>query len=268
MCSENQNLDKLNLHLPLSSLFEDFDGILAYEDMLHLTKFDRYRLICGSYICPSLSKDESTFNVDSFRDVGVKDYVLDPLRAKKMDDNLPLQFFSQENIQKAIQAERYDLLLALLTSYLLINSLMSTELTRQQRIEQLTFGFSIVAIYYNDYQKYDFSKGLQRKFRCSGKNNYMTLYEPIRMKKYMSLTISFTKALGDPKAIHLRALGTHLLEHFLGWCEDSVTTMTLHHPFKVLLKILLSSISCKLKTFQELTYILDVLTVAQGYQIF
>lgn len=88
------------------------------------------------------------------------------------------------------------------------------------------------------------------------------------MKKYMSLTISFTKALGDPKAIHLGALGTHLLEHFLGWCEDSVTTMTLHHPLKVLLKILLSSISCKLKTFQELTYNLDVLTVPQGYQIF
>ena len=40
--------------------------------------------------------------------------------------------------------ERYDLLLALLPSYLLINSVMSPELIREERIEQLIFGFAIV----------------------------------------------------------------------------------------------------------------------------
>ena len=36
---------------------------------------------------------------------------------------------------------------------------MKSDLTREQRIEQITFGFAIVCTYYNDYLKYDFEKG-------------------------------------------------------------------------------------------------------------
>lgn len=57
-----------------------------------------------------------------------------------MDDNLPILLFSRENVEKTIQMERYDLLLSLLQSYLLINAVFSPKLTREQRVEQLAFG--------------------------------------------------------------------------------------------------------------------------------
>lgn len=133
-----------------------------------------------------------------------------------MDDNLPLQFFSQENIRASIRIGRFDLLIALLPCYLLINSIMSDNLTREQRLEQQSLGFSIIATYYNDFLSYDFETGLQKRNRDGGKNKHMTLYDVIWMKKYMSLCISLTKVLVDPKSVHLGALGTHFLEHFFG----------------------------------------------------
>lgn len=120
MCLEIEKIDKCDLNKPLSSIFTEYKGILIFEDLMHLVKCCRYRLVCGSDICPSLSSDVATFNVDSFRDIGVKDHVLDSSKSKKMDDNLPLQFFSQENIRASIRIGRFDLLIALLPCYLLM----------------------------------------------------------------------------------------------------------------------------------------------------
>lgn len=88
-----------------------------------------------------------------------------------MDDNLALLFFSCENIMKAIHAHRYDILIALLPSYLLTNAVLSTKLTREQRIEQLTFGFSLVVTYYHEYIVYDFQNGKQSSSRNGGKKS-------------------------------------------------------------------------------------------------
>lgn len=89
---------------------------------------------------------------------------------------------------------------------------MEDNLTRKQRLEQLSLGFSIVATYYNEYLSYDFETGLQRRNRDGGKNKHMTLFDLIWMKKYMSLLL--TRILINPKAVHLGAIGTHFLEHF------------------------------------------------------
>ena len=112
-------------------------------------------------------------------------------------------FFSHENIMKAIQANRYDILLALLPSYLLTNSVLSTKLTREQRIEQITFGFSIDITYYHEYMLYDFQNGKQSSSRNGGKNPNITLFDISWMKKYLSLTISLCKILIDPRAVHI-----------------------------------------------------------------
>ena len=90
MCTEFGKLNQFDLNTPLSSIFQEYKGKLIYEDLMHLVKCNLYRLICGSYICPSLSKDEATFSANDFKDIGVKDHVLDPSRAKKIDDQLPL----------------------------------------------------------------------------------------------------------------------------------------------------------------------------------
>ncbi|KAK8887912.1 hypothetical protein M9Y10_038971 [Tritrichomonas musculus] len=159
-CLKFIKLYEYDLKKPLSKIFSDTDIYSIYEDLLHLVKCCHYRLVCGSYICPSLSKDEATFNVNDFLDIGGPAYVLDQSRSKKMDDTLPIQLFSQKYIKNAISI-LCDLLLALLPSYLLINSVLTPELTRSQRIELLTFGFAIVSTYYNDYIIYDFKNGKQ-----------------------------------------------------------------------------------------------------------
>lgn len=57
-------------------------------------------------------------------------------------------FFSNEKIKIAIQAHRCDILLVSLPFYWLINSVLSTKLIWEQRIEQFTFGFSFVVTCY------------------------------------------------------------------------------------------------------------------------
>lgn len=216
MCEEINDLDTLNLKEPLLTIFKKYSGILGFEDMLHLVKCNRYRLVCGSRVCSSMSKDDDSFGPDDLLDIGFNEYLLDSSKQKKMDDNLALLFFSHENIMKAIHAHRYDILIALLPSYLLTNAVLSTKLTREQRIEQLTFGFSLVVTYYHEYIVYDFQNGKQSSSRNGGKNPNMTLFDLSWMKKYLSLTISLCKILIDPRAVHLGALGTHFLEHFFG----------------------------------------------------
>lgn len=80
-----------------------------------------------------------------------------------MDDDLPLLFFSSENVETAMRIGRIDLLLALLPCYLLLSSVLSEGLNREQRLEKLNLGFSIALTYYKEYVNYDFTKGLQSR---------------------------------------------------------------------------------------------------------
>lgn len=93
MCNEIERLPTLDLKSSLSNLFKDYYGILAFEDMYHLTKCCRYRLVCGSYICPLLSNDTATFNVEDFKALGIKDYILDKSKTKKNGRRLAIFVF-------------------------------------------------------------------------------------------------------------------------------------------------------------------------------
>ena len=100
--------------------------------------------------------------------------------------------------------------------FLLINAIFSEQLTRYQRIEQLKFSCSLVLIYFNEYIRYDFDNGLQRRNKDKGNNPNMTLHNPIWARKYISLTISLANVLSDKRSIHLGSCGSHFLEHFFG----------------------------------------------------
>lgn len=100
MCNEIERLPTLDLKSSLSNLFKDYYGILAFEDMYHLTKCCRYRLVCGSYICPLLSNDTATFNVEDFKALGIKDYILDKSKTKKKWTTTCHFCFSQQKIFK------------------------------------------------------------------------------------------------------------------------------------------------------------------------
>ena len=212
-CQMIDNIDMLNLSLPLSEIFfTDSMEILVFEDVLHLLKCNRYRLVCGSSICPSLSSDIA-FEAKEYEIIGIPQYVLDDSQMKKMDDMLPLLMFHPRNIEQALMISRYDLIISLLPSTLLVHAILSEEITRSERIEALTLGFCILMIYYFEYKDYS---GKQSKRRDKGRNKLMTLFDPIWIKKYMSLTISLTRVIADRKEVHLGALGTHFLEHFFG----------------------------------------------------
>ncbi|KAK8853622.1 hypothetical protein M9Y10_017183 [Tritrichomonas musculus] len=247
MIIEITDIAKLDLKKPLSNLFSKYSGLLIFEDRLHLVKCSRYRLSSGSQICSSLSDDEHTFSVEDFKSIGIKDYLLDNSKAKKMDDALPILFFSKENIELALNAHRYDILLAMLPSFLLIDSLFSNKITRFQRIEQLTFGCSLVLTYYIEYTKYDFDNGLQRRNKDKGKNMHMTLHDPIWAKKYISLTISLVKVLSDQRNVHLGSCGSHFLEHFFGmvrrFCKGNDSALSIKFYKKIIFKTLMFNLA-------------------------
>lgn len=87
--------------------------------------------------------------IEDFKMINIKDYVLDLSKSKKIDDDLPLLFFAYENFEEEISLEPYHLLLTLLPCYLLINSILCEEMTREQRIEQLTFIFTLTMSSHN-----------------------------------------------------------------------------------------------------------------------
>lgn len=72
-----RKLPRLDLRCPLSGIIKEYVDVLIFEDMFHLVKCCRYRFVCGSDICPSLSSDQETFGLEDFRKIGIKDYILD-----------------------------------------------------------------------------------------------------------------------------------------------------------------------------------------------
>lgn len=93
MCEEINDLDTLNLKEPLSTIFKKYSGILGFEDMLHLVKCNRYRLVCGSRVCSSMSKDDDSFGPDDLLDIGFNEYLLDSSKQKKWMIILLCYFF-------------------------------------------------------------------------------------------------------------------------------------------------------------------------------
>ncbi|KAK8897849.1 hypothetical protein M9Y10_000077 [Tritrichomonas musculus] len=73
-------------------------GRFIYEDLFHLTKFDRYRKVSGASIYPTLYEAKATFNKESFEQSGIPKWITDNNHYTKMDDTLPIKFFTFENI--------------------------------------------------------------------------------------------------------------------------------------------------------------------------
>ena len=100
-------------------------GLLIYEDMLHLVKCDRYRKASGPLICPTLYESKPTISAESFEKNGISKWIIYNCRYTKMDDTLPLKFFTYENICHFRKLGRFDLAFSLLPSTLLIEAVMN-----------------------------------------------------------------------------------------------------------------------------------------------
>lgn len=137
-----------------------------------------------------------------------------------MDDFLQILFHSSDNIESVAHMEHFNIILALLSSYLL-------ELTREKRIEIRIFVFSINATYFCDYLQFLWRKTKQKQ--KLGKSRHITLLDPIWCKKYISLTILLVKALID-QFLWAHLDGTLLLS-FMVYFKVYAIIMIQHYSF-------------------------------------
>lgn len=193
-------------------------GTYMYEDMLHLVKCDRYRKASGAALCPTLYDASPTITRDSFEEAGIPRWIIDNNKYTKMDDSLPLKFFTLDNIERLRKQERHDLAFSLLPSTLLIEAVLNENYSREERLSLLSFGFSIIYIYYIELQDYTSNKYAQPQStsKAKGKGKCVTLYEKKYCSKYLSLCAALSVQISQKNAIDLGALGSHYLEHFFG----------------------------------------------------
>ena len=124
---------------------------LIFEDLLHLVKCIRYRMVSGSGICIFPDRDDVLQKYE-FLSIEIPVWVLDNSNARKMDDKLPLMMYHRQNLYKAILKSNLSLVIALLPSVLLIDSVFNEDLERKDRLDCLSLCFAMCYIYREYYK--------------------------------------------------------------------------------------------------------------------
>lgn len=192
----------LQLNYPLSSISDDLEDLLPFEDLLHLLKCARYRIIKDDSFHSWPSIEEPDVLVEELHSCGIPKYVLDKSQTKKMEDLYPLMMFNFRILQKIRETKRELIPIFAPLTYL-EESVFNLELTRTQRLDFLSRAFSLMLIYKNETHLPNV-----RKSSC--------VFDSIFINKFLTLCISLNTIIVNPLAVHLGALGTHWLEHFFG----------------------------------------------------
>ena len=103
-------------------------------------------------------------------------------------------------------------------STLLIEAVLNENYTKSQRLNLLSFGYSIIYIYYTELQAYT-SEGTikpQSTSKSKGEGKCVTLFEKKFCQKYMALCASLSNQISKKGCVDLGALGSNYLEHFFG----------------------------------------------------
>lgn len=87
-----------------------------FEDLMHIIKCDRYRKVIGALLCPSLYENNPSVSQKSFIENGIPLWIVSNNRFTKMDDNLPLKFFTFANIITARNNGRFDISLSIISN--------------------------------------------------------------------------------------------------------------------------------------------------------
>lgn len=225
-----QNLEELN-H-PLSSYGSEY-GLLPFEDVLHLLKCGRYRIIKDDefHSWPSLQQPDTT-RAD-LHNLGIPEYILDDSRCKKMEDLYPLMMFNFKILEK-IESQKPELIAVWTPLTLLAESIFNEDLSREDRINNLTNAFCMMWLYFDESKQ-------------QGINKSHCIYDTIFCTKFLSLCISLCTIIATPLGVHLGALGTHWLEHYFGQIrrlckgDDSVDRVETSMCFTILQKRLSKS---------------------------
>ena len=196
----------------LHDLWADENNIGLFYDLLHLIKCDGYRKSISKETRVWPTVEEGTISPQEFQAAGIQRSCFFKGRQTKMHDEVPLKMFTPEHCHKLFDDEKYDLCLAILPSTYITEAVMNKEITREQRLNYLTIGFCILALFHRDLLRE--KTGGQSDSNIEGSD--LTLYNLDYVKKYLSLAYSLSRQTYDGRCCRLGSLGTHLLEHFFG----------------------------------------------------
>lgn len=133
----------------IEEIIEKLSFMMHFSDPYHLVKRDRYNKLIKIVFCISPLNLNCIKSVDDLENIGIPQYILDDNKGRKMEDGLPKKMFSLLNIQIILDREDYSLLISMLPSTLLMESLHNDDLSRKSTIDFLLLGASIVIIYYS-----------------------------------------------------------------------------------------------------------------------
>lgn len=186
-----------------------------FSDPFHLAKRDRYRKVSSDIFRLSPLSNVPYKSVRDLETIGIAKYILSNDKARKMEDSLPLKLFNNVVLRKIIDSNDICLFISMLPSTLLLESIHSKSLSRQQRFDALLFGASIVLLYVKT-QEYAIQKN-----STPYKENHRVYYKEVCFKKewcyeYISTCLGIASLLVTEKNLHLGSCGSHFLEHYFG----------------------------------------------------
>lgn len=151
----------------------------------------------------------------SYKDLialGIPHYLLDDNKGRKMEDDLPLKIFNLQTIQKIIKKEDFHLLLAMLPTTLLLESLHRESLNKQATIDYLLLGSSVMIVFFliqyivveNQFDVYKQNQFSYKKMRC---------FTNSWSKHYIFTTLCIASQIITEKSINTGACSSHYQEH-------------------------------------------------------
>ena len=211
----------------IDQIFEDFENFLSlnavqivekyaplihFSDPYHLTKRDRYRKVSRDAFIVSPNVSHETRSYKDLIDLGIPHYLLDDNKGRKMEDDLPLKLFNLQTIQRIMKDGDFHLLISMLPSTLILESLHRESLSKQSTVDYLLFGSSIILLFYlmtqaviNEKQEiFAMNPVSYRKARC---------FTDSWCKQYILTTIGIASQIMTENMINTGACSSHYQEH-------------------------------------------------------
>ena len=200
----------------VSEIISHFNQNCHFSDHFHLVKMELYRKVFKDDFHVDPWNKSSQYTVNNSIGIGIPSYLLCGEQARKMEDSLPLKLFSKNVLTCILNEDDPKLFFAMLPSTLLMESIHSKSATRNQRIDCLMIGASLM-ILYELYKKIIKNQTFESEETAATPipNKYQC-FTTEWSSQYIMLSLSISSLLYSEGMIHLGSCGTHILEHYFG----------------------------------------------------
>lgn len=200
------------IELNAVEIIEKYATLLHFSDPYHLSKRDRYRKVSRENFIVSPADINQVKSYKDLIALEIPHYLFDDNKGRKMEDDLPLKIFNLQTIQKIIKKEDFHLLLAMLPTTLLLESLHRESLNKQATIDYLLLGSSVMIVFFlmqhivveNQFDVYKQNQFSYKKMRC---------FTNSWSKHYIFTTLCIASQIITEKSINTGACSSHYQEH-------------------------------------------------------